>query len=230
MDLTWKHLHASVTHLLEASLAEGVDEALVARGVQARAEGEALPDGLAPHASLVRQMGWLLFGRLPEVDAAASAAAKTAVSEAATGEGSLREVMVLAWCAEKAEQTSYASAPAQARSDHFYNRAVGFGGSGDLLSALADVNAALDAVPDDKQALLNRGTWRVQLEDPEGAAADWTQAVTLDPSYALGWLKLGALKLAHGVAQGREDVERSLALAPADWEHRAEAKRWLSGE
>ncbi|MCB9746053.1 MAG: hypothetical protein H6740_25990 [Alphaproteobacteria bacterium] len=228
MQLTWQHLHASVIQLYEQSLEAGASDAALAQGVLAGLRGEALDEALAPHVGAVRQLSWILLGRLPEVDPAASVAAKVAISSAAAGLGSLQQAIELAWACEEAEQETAAGWPAADRADHFYNRAVAFGARGDLLSAVADASAAIAANPRDVQARMNRGTWLMQLEDVEGAMADWQAAVQAEPDYALGWLKLGAVKLQFGHAAGREDIRRALDCAPADWPHRQQALDWLA--
>ncbi|MCB9795883.1 MAG: hypothetical protein H6741_24565 [Alphaproteobacteria bacterium] len=228
MEFTWKHLHASVVQLYEQSLEAGAADAALAQAVALQARGEPLPAEMTPHGALIRQLTWLLFGRLAEVDPPASVAIKLAVSTAAAGAGSLQEAIQLAWTCEEAEHERVAEWPVADRADHFYNRAVAFGGRGDLLSAAADATSALEANPDDVQALMNRGTWFMQLQDVQSAMDDWGRAVEVQPGYALGWLKLGAVKLSYGVPEGRADVQRALDCAPEGWEHRAQAEAWLA--
>ncbi|MCB9765645.1 MAG: hypothetical protein H6739_38080 [Alphaproteobacteria bacterium] len=227
MSLTWRALHASVVQMVEQAREDGATDALLADGVLRRQRDEALPPEAAPFARAVRHLGWLLLGRMPTVDPAGSVALKVSLSMTAQGVGPLSEAILLARASEEADQAQAAALPAPERATRFYNRAVAFGEQGDALSAIADATAALAAMPDDTQALMNRGTWRVQLQDYDGAMADWLHAVEVDPGYALGWLKIGALKLGFGMPEGVEDVKRGLALAPPDWPHRAEAEAWV---
>jgi regulator of sirC expression with transglutaminase-like and TPR domain len=53
-----------------------------------------------------------------------------------------------------------------------------------LDQAERDVDRALSLVPDDPEALLERGILRQRRGDEVGARSDWQRAQTLDPSSA----------------------------------------------
>jgi len=81
--------------------------------------------------------------------------------------------------------------------------------------ALAVLEDAASAAPDDFELILHLGLLRATRGDAEGAAAAHREAVAIDPERALGHLNLGLARLAQGqVGRALVSLERAVALDP----------------
>ncbi|MBS0241966.1 MAG: tetratricopeptide repeat protein, partial [Proteobacteria bacterium] len=93
------------------------------------------------------------------------------------------------------------------------NRAIGFAESGDLKSALKDLDFALDADPDLLAAHYNRGNVKLDLGRAADAISDFDVVIEQMPSFPLAWLNRGLARERTGNIDGaRSDYSRALAL------------------
>ena len=69
---------------------------------------------------------------------------------------------------------------------------------GDLDSAIADFNHALQLDPKNAQAYINRGIAKAHRGDPDAAIGDYNRALAVDSKYALAYLNRGVAKQVKG--------------------------------
>lgn len=100
------------------------------------------------------------------------------------------------------------------------NRAIAHAALRDLKSALADLDAALDADSTLLEARYNRGNVYVGLGRPVPAIEDFTAVIDAAPAFALAWLNRGLayeqkgdLEAARSDLQKALDLDKSLASA-----------------
>jgi tetratricopeptide (TPR) repeat protein len=66
------------------------------------------------------------------------------------------------------------------------------------------------------------------LGDPDGALRNYTQAITIEPTYATGWYnRANTYKQLKKWAQAAADYRQALAIARDDWDLRESAERRL---
>jgi tetratricopeptide (TPR) repeat protein len=105
------------------------------------------------------------------------------------------------------------------------NRAIAHAAMRDLNSALADLDAALDADQSLLEARYNRGNVYVSLGRPEPAIDDFTAVIDAAPAFALAWLNRGlAYEQKGDLDTARSDLQKALGLDPG----LASAKRALA--
>ncbi len=105
------------------------------------------------------------------------------------------------------------------------NRAIAHAALRDLKSALADLDAALDADQSLLEARYNRGNVYVGLGRPEPAIEDFTAVIDAAPAFALAWLNRGLAHEQKGdLDTARSDLRKALELDP----NLASAKRSLA--
>lgn len=99
--------------------------------------------------------------------------------------------------------------------------------AGQIDAARADLDAA---VAQDPQAhiYLRRANLRALQKDLEGAIADCTEAIRLQPRFADAYLSRGVARLERGQsAAAAEDFTRALETAPPAWPPRKQAEEFL---
>lgn len=106
------------------------------------------------------------------------------------------------------------------------NRAIGRASKGDLDSALADLDDALEVSPGLLPALYNRGNVHLDLGHDAEAEADFTAVIERAPDFSLAWLNRGLVRERIGNRAGaRSDVSKALKLEPSlDAARRAAAR------
>jgi len=93
------------------------------------------------------------------------------------------------------------------------NRGIGHAAEGDLDSALADFDAALDVSPGMIEGYYNRGNVNLDLRRNEDAIRDFSTVIEAEPQFAFAWLNRGLAREQAGDRNGaREDISRALAL------------------
>jgi tetratricopeptide (TPR) repeat protein len=103
------------------------------------------------------------------------------------------------------------------------NRSVVHQARGDLALALADMDASVRLEPS-VRAFSNRGLLRVET-DLDGAIADFSEAIRLDPAAPGAWRLRGIARERAGDRDGAlADLRAALERAPADWPERAEVQ------
>lgn len=94
--------------------------------------------------------------------------------------------------------------------------------------ALECYSRALELDPKDVKALRWRGFLRLQRGELETAERDFTQLLDLAPERPSDWLARAQARVGRkNTAGARSDLEKALAIAPADWPLHETAKRML---
>jgi len=76
-------------------------------------------------------------------------------------------------------------------------------------------NKALKIKPDFVEALVNRGTTRLQLNDVPGAMADFNKAIEINPKEGMPYFNRGTVKAAQGDDAGAlADFDKAISLTP----------------
>lgn len=97
------------------------------------------------------------------------------------------------------------------------NRAAAYLQTGDYQAALADLERALAARPDDAFTRVLQGSALLDLDRPEEAVAAFDAAVRAEPDYVSAWIGRSAAFVEMDLADsGVDDAEEAVALAPED--------------
>lgn len=97
------------------------------------------------------------------------------------------------------------------------NRAAAYLQTGDYEAALADLERAVAARPDDAFTRVLQGSALLDLDRPEEAVAAFDAAVRAEPDYPSAWIGRSAAFVEMDLADnGVEDAEEAVALAPDD--------------
>lgn len=74
---------------------------------------------------------------------------------------------------------------------------------------------ALKIKPDFVEALVNRGTTKLQLNDVSGAMADFNKAIEINPKEGMPYFNRGTVKAAQGEdAAALSDFDKAISLTP----------------
>ena len=101
--------------------------------------------------------------------------------------------------------------------DRHYRASEAYAAAGKYQESLAEINVAMDrggsfSMP---QALINRGELKRRLGDADGAVADASRAIELDPLRAEGFFARGVARHTQGnAASAIEDFTQAIALDP----------------
>lgn len=99
---------------------------------------------------------------------------------------------------------------------NYYNSGIEKEEKGDLAGAIADYTKAAEKHnPDDFRALNNRGNVKFTMHDTKGALADYSQAIKLNPGYALAYYSRARVEQSLGqVDAAQADYGKALELQP----------------
>lgn len=90
----------------------------------------------------------------------------------------------------------------------------------DFKGARAEYDRCLASFPASAPVLVERGRVRLILDDSEGALADWSRAIELDPSSLRAWYYRGYALASQDAAASQEAFQRAAALEPRDDDER----------
>ena len=91
-----------------------------------------------------------------------------------------------------------------------------------IAEAITCYSEAIALDDQDVDALINRGTAYLKLEQTHRALEDWDRAIRLDPYRPDPYLRRGAVLLLSGEPEyAAQDFDRALEVAPPEWPMRA---------
>ncbi len=85
---------------------------------------------------------------------------------------------------------------------------------GELVSALANLNKAIELNPGFAEAYLNRGIAKADLGDPSGAIADYDRSIALNPNSEYAYCNRGILKTQTDAPAAMADFNKALEINP----------------